>query len=98
MKRVYCVFESRWCELALYDNYGFIENNYDDRLIDIYDNHQAAVLSIKDWAEHHPDIVERRSGDYNEAFDFKETSLINSDFKYNVTMCRKIRSILLKSS
>lgn len=99
MKRVYCVFETSH-DNAVYNEYGwsYAVYNYEDRFIDVYDNYQAAVLSIKYWADHHSDIVERRSGDHYESIDIKETWLISPDFKYNVTMRREIKSVLLKSS
>lgn len=92
MKRVYCVFETS------HDNYDWVNAvyNYEGRFIDVYDNYQAAVLSIKDWADHHLNIVERSSGKSYEEVVFKDINPYTDD--YRIHMRREIKSVLLKSS
>lgn len=96
MKRVYCVFET--CHDTYYNecDWSYAAYNYEDKFIEVYDNYQAAVLSVKDWADHHSHIVERSSGRSYEEVVFKEINPYNDD--YRIHMRREIKSTLLKSS
>lgn len=96
MKRVYCVFETSHDNADYNDDWAYVTHNYEDRFIDVYDNYQAAVSSIKDWADHHSYIIERSSGKSYEEVVFKEHDPYTNDYRIHIR--REIKSVLLKSS
>ena len=97
MKRVYVVFESSSDNCTDYCDWIFATYNYEDKFIEVYDNYQAAVQSIKEWAEQQENVISRKSN--------KDSEEVRSNTPHNlyfnedvIWRKREIRSTLLKSS
>ena len=89
MKRVYVVFEDRYSE----DEWGTHERKF----IDVYDNPQAAVESIRIWAESQLNVANRKSDKMSEYLTIlNKTSPYSNEEK--IIVKRYIESTLLKSS
>ncbi len=99
MKRVYVVFESSsdsyWNEVL--DDWFYLQKNYEDRFIDVYESYPAAVQSIREWAKSFSNVVHRRSDSA-----FEEVVLIDENSPYSnedkIWLKREVKSTLLKSS
>ena len=89
MKRVYVVFEDRYSE----DEWG----THEGKFIDVYDNPQAAVESIRIWAESQLNVADRKSDKMSERLTIlSKISPYSCEDKIIVT--HYIKSTLLKSS
>lgn len=89
MKRVYVIFEDRYAE----DPWG----THEGKFIDVYDTPQAAVESIRVWAESQQNVADRKAEKMSEAL-----TILNKadpyDSEAKIMVKHYIRSTLLKSS
>lgn len=97
MKRVYVVFEDHFEGggplLEEYDPLKW----YEDKFVDVYDNLQAAIESIRNWADSYENPIERKSDKTSEYL-----VILDRTCPYNnestIEMKRVVVSTLLKSS
>ena len=91
------MFESSSDSCTDYYDWTFAAYNYEDKFIEVYDNYQAAVQSIKEWAEQQENIISRKSNKDSEEVRINASY---SPYSYEDVIWRKreIRSTLLKSS
>lgn len=89
MKRVYVVFEDRYAE----DPWG----THEGKFIDVYDNLQSAIESIRIWAESSQNVVNRKTEKMSE-----DLAILNKTDPYSsesrILIKHYIKSTLLKSS
>ena len=90
MKRVYMVFESMSDCHSLPEDWNYAATNYENKFIDVYDNYQAAVQSIREWA-----LAETAEDDVTYRRSDKSSPYSNED---KIWKKRPIESTLLKSS
>ena len=96
MKRIYVVFEDHH-EGGCGPFSDYICDWYDDKFIEVYDNFQAAMASIRNWADAQNNVVSRKSDRTSEELTVKNmTDPYSNDAKTH--MRRFIVSTLLKSS
>ena len=101
------IFESKWDNWSMPGDYDYDENNYDDRVIGIFDSHDYAEERLCDWRKnmakldnylgesvyHDRTMISLKPREEPNGFEHDECKC---DFKYELTYMRKIVTMPLR--
>lgn len=107
-KYVNVILESKYDNWSMPGDYDYEANNYDDRIIGIFDSYEYAKERISDWRKSmmkndnaicesvysDKSIVTLEAAEVPEGFEYGES---RSDFKYKETYTRRIVVMPLRS-
>ena len=107
-KYVYVIFETKYDNWSTPGDYDYSQNNYNNRLIGIFDSYEYARDRLSDWSKSmmkrdeaisegvyiDESIVTVRPVEEPKGFDFDESK---RDFDYEVVYIRKIEVLPLRT-